>query len=93
MDEKAVGRLGEIDRELNLLGHASALLSWDQETYMPAQAVGERSEQLALLQGLIHDRTSSTELGSLLDRLGSTAENPVDSRGLDPNTRSRRSRL
>ena len=48
-------RLREIDREHGLLGHASALLEWDQQTNIPAEAVGERAEQLSLLSGLMHD--------------------------------------
>lgn len=36
------------------IGAAAAVLSWDQETYMPKGAVQARSEQLATLTGLAH---------------------------------------
>lgn len=36
------------------LGAATAVLGWDQETYMPHGAVEARSEQLATLSGLVH---------------------------------------
>jgi carboxypeptidase Taq len=63
-------RLRAIDRQVHLLGHTAAVLHWDQETYMPAQAVDERAEQLALLQGLIHDRTTDPAVGDFLGELG-----------------------
>ena len=43
-------------REEGLLVAVEALLEWDEETYMPRGGVQNRSEQLALLAGLIHDR-------------------------------------
>jgi len=67
-------RLKEIDREHRLLDHAAALLSWDQETYMPGGAVQERAEQLSLLSGLIHDRITRPEIGEILAALGVSFE-------------------
>ena len=46
--------------------HVIALLQWDQETYMPRGAVSERSDQLALLEGQVHERRSSPEMGELI---------------------------
>ena len=48
---KVLEQLRSRDVEIRRLMHISALLSWDQETYMPPKAVGERSEQLELLSG------------------------------------------
>lgn len=42
-------------KKINNLGHVSALLEWDQETYMPQGGVEQRSEQMALMAGLAHD--------------------------------------
>jgi carboxypeptidase Taq len=67
-------RLKEIDREHRLLGHAAAVLHWDQETYMPDGAVRERADQLSLLSGLIHDRITQPEIGEILTTLGVTFE-------------------
>ena len=69
---KELTRLIEIDRELGLLGHIGALLGWDQETYMPTKAVDERSEQIALVETLAHEKAVSPEIGDLLAALGST---------------------
>lgn len=45
------------------------LLGWDQQTTMPHGASEVRSQQAATLQGLIHERWSSRDLGTLLDEL------------------------
>jgi carboxypeptidase Taq len=56
-------------REEALLTSCEALLEWDQETYMPPGGVEHRSEQLALLAGLLHERGTDPRLGELLDEL------------------------
>ncbi len=75
--QRVLERLRALDAELRRLAHISAVLSWDQETYMPAKAVGERSEQLELLSGLIHDRQCSPELGALLKEAGVSDRRPL----------------
>ncbi len=65
-------QLWKMDREIQLLEHTAALLEWDQETYMPEHAIEERAEQIALLQGLIHERITSSKIGDSLVRLGAT---------------------
>ena len=59
-------RLKRLDREIHLLEHVAALLQWDQETYLPPGAIEERAEQLALVQGEVHDRRVAPELGDLI---------------------------
>lgn len=53
-------------REETLLTSCEALLEWDEETYMPPGGVENRSEQMALIAGLLHDRGSDPRLGELL---------------------------
>lgn len=48
------------------LRDASALLSWDQETYMPAGGGQARADQIALLQTLAHDKFVSSDIEKLL---------------------------
>lgn len=74
--QEALARLHAIDRDLKHLHQVTAILQWDQETYMPPAAVEGRSEQLALLEGIVHEKATSSEIGSLLEQLGSTKENP-----------------
>lgn len=57
--------------EIHDLGSAAALLTWDQETYMPPRGTASRGEQLATLQGLLHERTIAPELGELIVALQS----------------------
>ena len=56
-------------REEATLASIEALLEWDEETRMPAGAVEGRSEQLALLAGLLHERGTDPRLGELLDEV------------------------
>ena len=74
--EKSMKRLQEIDHEIVLYQHITALLGWDQETGMPAKGVEGRAEQLALLQGVLHDRMTDDEIGELLEELGASEELP-----------------
>lgn len=74
MIETALAELRALDREARLLEHTAAILSWDQETGMPEGAVEERSEQLALLQSLVHQRDADPRVGELLDQLDQLEE-------------------
>jgi carboxypeptidase Taq len=60
-------RLGEIhDLEM-----ASGLLSWDEETKMPAAGAVARAEQRATLNRVAHELQIAPELGELLEELES----------------------
>jgi carboxypeptidase Taq len=56
-------------REEATLASIEALLEWDEETQMPAGAVESRSEQLAMVAGLLHERGTDPRIGELLDQL------------------------
>lgn len=49
------------------LDAASAVLGWDQETYMPAGAIEARAAQLTTLARLSHEALVDEEVGRLLD--------------------------
>ncbi|MFN2148941.1 MAG: carboxypeptidase M32 [Anaerolineales bacterium] len=49
------------------LGHAAALLGWDQQTYMPPGGAGARAMQLATLSTLAHDHFVSDEMGAAIE--------------------------
>jgi carboxypeptidase Taq len=74
---KPIEQLRARDAEIRRLMHISSVLSWDQETYMPPKAVGERAEQLELLSGMIHDRLASREFGNLLAEAGASERRPL----------------
>ncbi|HJU32077.1 MAG TPA: hypothetical protein VJ740_11500, partial [Hyphomicrobiaceae bacterium] len=50
-------------REIGDLGSVSALLGWDQATYMPAGGAAARARQGALLSRLAHERSTHPALG------------------------------
>lgn len=52
--------------EIRRIQSAAAVLSWDQETYMPAGGGAARAEQIATLEGLAHQKLVSAELETLL---------------------------
>lgn len=81
---REIGRLVELDRAHVLVAHISGALAWDQETAMPPKAIGERAEQLALLEGLAHEKLTDPEIGRLLDGLGSSSANPEGDESLEP---------
>lgn len=56
-------------KEWSLLGSCSALLGWDEQTYMPRGGTEHRGEQSALLAGLRHDRATDPRVGELLGLL------------------------
>jgi carboxypeptidase Taq len=51
------------------LNAATALLGWDQQTYMPPGGAENRGHQLATLQQIAHTKFVSDEIGKLLDNL------------------------
>jgi carboxypeptidase Taq len=53
--------------EINDLENAFAVLSWDQQTYMPPGGAPARSEQLATLRKTAHEWFTSDETGTLLE--------------------------
>ena len=57
------GKLLERMREVAWVDGASSLLSWDQETFMPAKGLAFRAEQLAHLGGLTHRLFTAPEVG------------------------------
>ena len=86
--EQTLSRLKAIDREIQLLTHTSALLGWDQETYMPSRAIKERAEQQSLLAGLIHDRLINPDIEGLFAACGVTDENPKGHESLSEQDRA-----
>ena len=65
-------------RQASLLQGTAAILSWDQETMMPAGGVEFRGEQLAQLAGLVHRMKTDPRLGDLLEAASQEAgEDPL----------------
>ena len=58
-------RLTEVDD----LRRASAVLGWDQATYMPPGGAEARGRQMATLDRLAHEKFTDAAIGKLLDHL------------------------
>lgn len=68
---KQYQRLLELWSEIDDLENALSILSWDEQTQMPASGYAARAEQKATLGRLVHERIAGSELGQLLDTLAS----------------------
>jgi len=66
MGEK-LERLKEHIGKVTDLQFAAAVLSWDQEVYMPENAVGPRSAQLATLSSMAHELFTSDTTAAMLE--------------------------
>ena len=53
-------------RQTERLKSCAHVLGWDEQTNLPPNGAEHRSEQLALLAGMIHERATSPRLGDLL---------------------------
>lgn len=73
-------QLRTLKREAATISSIGALVSWDQETYMPAGAAEARSEQLGLLARLEHERSTDPRLGELIGACESDASVKGDER-------------
>ncbi len=72
-----INQLKERLAEISDLNSAVALLSWDQQTNMPAGGAEARGNQLATLGKISHVKFTSEEVGKLLESLS------ADGAGLD----------
>ena len=84
--QKMDATLAEItrrDREIQHLIQSQAILSWDQETYMPAKAIEGRAAQLALLETIVHRRIVDDGWERLFETVGVDDAHPQGSDQLD----------
>jgi carboxypeptidase Taq len=51
--------------EIHDLSAANAVLEWDQQVNMPRGAAEDRGEQSATLSRIVHDKSTSDELGKI----------------------------
>ena len=61
--------LAKESKDIALLNSIEQLLSWDLETYIPKDGVPSRSEQIALLASIIHEKKTNKSYESLLKSL------------------------
>src|SRR5688572_21488557 len=54
--------------------YASAVLQWDQETYLPPKGADKRGQQIATLSELSHQMFTDDKLGNILNHLNSRGD-------------------
>ena len=62
-------RYKEHSKKIADIYHASALLQWDQETYMPPKSAPTRAQQLSTLAGIGHELSVDESFGELISNL------------------------
>ncbi|MBS0263058.1 MAG: carboxypeptidase M32, partial [Planctomycetes bacterium] len=67
--QQAYANLTERLKTTALLESCSAVLGWDEQTYMPPGGAEHRANQLSLLAGLCHERATDPVNGELLSEL------------------------
>ncbi|MEM6635064.1 MAG: carboxypeptidase M32 [Pseudomonadota bacterium] len=60
-------------RQTTALGLVSWRLSWDQETVMPRGAAPQRAEELAALEGVLHEKRTNPAVGDWLEAVDTGA--------------------
>ncbi|MEX2144308.1 MAG: carboxypeptidase M32 [Anaerolineales bacterium] len=73
--DKNLSALKEILAEISDLGNASAVLGWDQQTYMPKMGAEARGQAQGTLDKISHEKFTTKEVGHLLDALEKEAPN------------------
>lgn len=71
--EQAYNELIRLSREETLLASCIDVLDWDEEINLPRKAVNHRSDQLAFLAGLLHDRATNPRYDDLLNVVEASA--------------------
>src|SRR5690348_940298 len=56
-------------KEIRMLNSTQALMRWDMETQMPPKGQELRAEQLGLVSGLVHEKSTSKAMGEWLEEL------------------------
>ncbi|MBU1048797.1 carboxypeptidase M32 [Candidatus Bipolaricaulota bacterium] len=67
-------------KEMNLLSSALALLSWDQETYMPSRGIGARSQVTGRFTKKLFELSVAPVLGEYLDALAADGSLTLEER-------------
>ncbi len=62
-------KVHELSKKSRVLQGISALLDWDQETYMPSGGAANRAEQMKTMAGLIHRQRTGKKYANALAKL------------------------
>ncbi len=65
----AYDKLHSLSKTIALMASVEGLLDWDQETFMPKEAIEIRSQQIELLASLVHRQRTSKSFANALSTL------------------------
>ncbi|MEP3297693.1 MAG: carboxypeptidase M32 [Pseudoruegeria sp.] len=74
----ALDALKSFQRDTSALGEISGRLGWDQETMMPRGAAGQRGDEMAALENVLHGRRTDPRLGEWLSEIDPATLSVVD---------------
>ncbi len=66
MSANTYQELVQLHRDIAMISSVSALLNWDQETYMPPAGAEFRAEQQSVVARMAHERRTDRRIGELL---------------------------
>ena len=66
MSANTYQELVQLHRDIAMISSVSALLNWDQETYMPPAGAEFRAEQQSAVARMAHERRTDRRIGELL---------------------------
>ncbi len=75
-------KIKEYCRQTKVLASVESVLSWDQETYMPEDAINHRADQISMIAKLVHSRWISDDLRLLLEDCFDLNSGEIKLRGL-----------
>ena len=78
----AYNRLLKTDRRITMIGHIEAVLGYDFETVMSKNGGDERSQQMAFISSMVHDMSTSKEIGTWLDTLSGVTDATEEQKAL-----------
>src|SRR6056297_648063 len=64
-------------RDTEALAQVAGRLSWDQETVMPRGAAEQRSDELAAMESMLHQRRTDPRVGDWLAAISEDTLDPV----------------
>src|ERR1700692_2168577 len=72
--DERIATLLELVQQIDDLKSLNDLAEWEQNTQLPDGAGETRGNQMATIQGVLHDRRTDPRLGQLLDQLDETVK-------------------
>ncbi|MCV2892031.1 carboxypeptidase M32 [Lentibacter sp. XHP0401] len=84
----AYDELMAFQRQTEALGQVAGRLGWDQETVMPEGAAGQRAEEFAAMESVLHARRTDARIGEWLGKIDADKLDAVGAANIRHITRS-----